>query len=166
MEQPSIQDEKELMDINDDAKTIVEIPRSKKKYKIGYLKSYCTEKVTKIILNAEPETPNSELTALSEMSKRSKVLHKVAAYIILNNWYKIVLFHPIVWRWMYYVNEYTSDQLLPIIIEGKKKIQVQAFSLGMAFSGMIMETTKTMTTKEAKAYQAELLSALGQNSEK
>ena len=49
MEQPSIQDEKELMDINDDAKTIVEIPRSKKKYKIGYLKSYCTEKVTKII---------------------------------------------------------------------------------------------------------------------
>ena len=66
---------------------------------------------------------------------------------------------------MYYVNEYTSDQLLPIIIEGKKKIQVQAFSLGMAFSGMIMETTKTMTTKEAKAYQAELLSALGQNSE-
>lgn len=64
------------------------------------------------------------------MSKRSKVLHKVAAYIILNNWYKIVLFHPIVWRWMYYVNEYTSDQLLPIIIEGKK-IQVQAFSLGI-----------------------------------
>ena len=49
MEQPTIQDEKELMDINDDAKTIVEIPRSKKKYKIGYLKSYCTEKVTKII---------------------------------------------------------------------------------------------------------------------
>jgi len=164
MEQPTIQDEKELMDINDDAKTIVEIPRSKKKYKIGYLKSYCTEKVTKIILQAEPESPNSELSVLTDIKKRSRLHHKAAALIILNDWYKIVLFYSIFWRWLFFVKEYSSDQLFPIILEGKKKIQAETYSLNMGFLALIMETKKEMTMKEAKAYQAELLLALERNS--
>lgn len=165
MEQPTIQDEKELMDINDDAKTIIEIPRSKKKYKIGYMKPYAQERFTKFILEAEPEAPNSELSVLIDIKKRSRLHHKSAAIIILNNWFKIKLFYPILWRWLFFVKEYTADQLTPIIIEGKKKMQVQAYSVNMAFLAMMMETVKTMTTKEAKAYQAELLSALGQSSE-
>ena len=164
MEQPTIQDEKELMAINDDAKTTVEIPRSKKKYKIGYMRPFSQERFTKFILDAEPDVPNSELSVLVDIKKRSRLQHKAASIAILNRWYKIVLFHWVLWRWLFFIKEYTADQLTPIIIEGKKKIQAQAYSVNMAFLAMMMETAKTMTTKEAKAYQAELLSALGQNS--
>lgn len=166
MQQPTIQDEKELMAINDDGKTIIEIPRCKKKYKIGYIKPYAQERFTKFILQAEPEVPNSELSVLTDIRKRSRLHHKAASVIILNDWYKIKLFFPILWRWLFFIKGYTPDQLQPIIVEGKKKIQVQDYSINMAFLAMMMETAKMMTTKEAKAYQAELLSAYGQNSEK
>lgn len=166
MIQPTTQDEKELLAINNDEKTVIEIPRSKKKYRIGYIKSYTQERFTKFILDAEPEAPNSELSVLTDITKRSRLHHKAAAVIILNDWFKIKLLFPIFWRWLFFIKGYTPDQLQPIIVEGKKKIQAADYSINMAFLAMMMETTKLMTTKEAKAYQAELLSAYGQNSEK
>lgn len=165
MQQPTIQEQQELIAINDDAKTVIEIPRSKKKYRIGYIKPYAQERFTKFILEAEPEVPNSELSVLTDIKKRSRLHHKAASIIILNDWFKIKLFHGFFWRWLFFIKGYGADQLLPILIEGKKKIPVQDYSIGMAFLGMMMETTKLMTTKEAKAFQAELLSAYGQNSE-
>ena len=164
MKQPTIEDEKELQAINDDSVTVIEIPRSKKKFKIGYIKPYAQERFTKLILEAEPKEPNSELTALTDMSKRSSLVHRSAAMIILNNWYKIKLFYPILWRWMFYVKEYDQDQLLPIVIEGKKKIQLESYLINMGFLGMMMETKKLMTTKEARVCQAELSSAFALNS--
>lgn len=164
MEQPTIQDEKELMDINDDAKTIVEIPRSKKKYKIGYMKPFSQERFTKYILEAEPETPNSELTVLTDIKKRSRLQHKAASIVILNNWFKVVLFHWITWRWLFFIKEYTADQLYPIISEGKKKIQLETYSINMVYLALMMESTKLMTTIEARAYQAALSSGFAQNS--
>lgn len=166
MEQPTIQDQQELIAINDDAKTVVEIPRSKKKYKIGYIKPYAQERFTKFILESEPEVPDSELSVLTDIKKRSRLHHKAAAIIVLNDWFKIKLFYQVLWRWLFFVKGYTPDQLQPIIVEGKKKIQVQDYSINMAFLAMMMETAKMMTTKEAKVYQAELLSAYGQSSEK
>jgi len=165
MEQPTVQDEKELMDINDDAKTIVEIPRSKKKYKIGYLKPYTQERFTKLILESEPEKGDTEFSVLTDIKKRSRLHHKSAAVIILNSWFKIKLLYPLLWRWLFFVMEYESDQLVPIILEGKKKIQVEGYWRSMALLSMMMETKKEMTMKEAKAFHQELSLAYAQSSE-
>ena len=128
------------------------------------MKPFSQERFTKYILEAEPETPNSELTVLTDIKKRSRLQHKAASIVILNNWFKVVLFHWITWRWLFFIKEYTADQLYPIISEGKKKIQLETYSINMVYLALMMESTKLMTTIEARAYQAALSSGFAQNS--
>ena len=156
--------EKELMNINDDTKTKVQIPYTNKSYNIGYQKPFTTERVTSVMLDAEPETPEAALTKTTNMSKRSKAIHKAASLIILNNFFAIKFLHPLFWRWLYYVKGYTAEHLFPVISEAKKKVPLASFSYSMVLLAMMMKTQKTMTTKEAKTYRAELLAEQERNS--
>ena len=157
--QPTNAEEQELLDINSCSKSVVRIPNTKSFYKIGWLKPYTSERFTEVIVRSETEVPISDIEALNQMSIKSKVPSKAASIIILNGYFKIRLLYPILWRYLYFVKEYTYEQLFPIILEGKKKIPLEGYSLDMALLGMMKETKMTMTRKEAKQYQAELLSA-------
>ena len=166
MKQPDNEQEKALLDINSETKSLVHIPYTNKSYRVGYMKPYCSEKITKLIVESEASVPKSEVDSMKLMSERSKLLSKASAYIILNNFFKINLFYPFLWRYFYFIKEYTYDQLFFILVEAKKKIQLEGFSLSMAFLHLMKETKMTMTTKEAKAYHQELLSAQEQASAK
>ena len=50
--------------------------------------------------------------------------------------------------------------MIPIIQEGKKKLPLTAHWMNMAFSVDMRNDWMKMTTKEAKEYQAELLSEM------
>lgn len=166
MEQPTKEQQKELLDINDDRVSKVKVDGRKKSAKVGYIKPFCQEQLTRLMVEEDITEAGTEVEALRLLSKKSPILHKFAAYAILNNFYKIKLFYWIKWRWMYYIEEWTYDQLLPIILEAKKKIQAGEFATGIVLAGQVKETRMMMTKQEAEQYQAELLSALGQHSER
>lgn len=165
---PSNEAQQELMDIDHGGKTKVSVPFTKKVYKIGYLKPYTTEKVTSVMLKGDAGLPDeaSEEEFMKLMSKKSKVLAKIASIIILNNFFKIKLFHAIHWRWLHYVKQYDYGQLMPIIMEGKKKIPVIPYAMSMGLSVTMMETMKNLTKKEAKQFHLELMQAQEALSEK
>lgn len=167
MNNPEIELEQELLDIDSNVGSKVNIPFSKDSVVVGWIKPYTSEKFTKLLVKSDIEVKKtSEKENLDLMSSKSKLLAQVASYIILNNFFKINLFHFIYWRYLYYWKEYTYAQLLPIIVEGKKKIQVVEYGLGIGLAGMMKESVMTRTMKEVESYHQELLLAQDQLSEK
>jgi len=162
VKQPTIEEQKELMDVATDAAAEIFLPNRKRPYKILYLKPYTTEKVTRFYVTAETlaKETSTEFETLEKMSVKSTEPHQAAAYIILNNFFKIKLFHWILWRYLYYIKEYNYGDLFLLLLEGKKKIQSVEYSMGMACVSQLTETKMGMTTKEAKAYQTELSSVV------
>ena len=57
---------------------------------------------------------------------------------------------------------YTDAQMMPIIIEGKKKIPLTAHWTVMAFTADMRTDWMNLTKKEAEQYQAERLLAANQ----
>lgn len=163
MNKPDKQDQKELLSINSNGKDVVDIPRTKDKYKIGWIRPFTTEKLSLLELKSGLEATTSE--SQENIKGRAKVLSKAASYIILNG-AKIFFFHWFVWRYLYYVKGYSFDQLLPIIQEAKKKVPQVKLYLGLTLVSHMKITNPTLTKEEADLFQAELSSALNLPSEK
>ena len=167
MKQPSKEAQQELISIDQNLPSIVEIPRSKKKYKITWLKPYTTNRVSQSFLENEvPEELKDGADTVKFMAKKVKVVSIIASYVILNNFWTIKFFHGLHWRWLFYVKQYDYEQLLPIIVEGKKKMGVQGYYVSMALAATMMDTLRMMMKTEAEQYLAELSSAQNQPSER
>ena len=93
-------------------------------------------------------------------------MSKICACIILNDFFKINFFSGIYWRYLYYWKQYSYDQLLMIVLEGKKKIPASEFALAIGVAAMMKDTILTMTTKEANSYLQELILAQEAHSNK
>lgn len=164
--QPTAKQEKELLDINSDNITLAHIKDAT--YRIRYMKPYTTEKVTEILVGNQVAITDemSEFEALEAMKDKSVAVHKCAAYIILNGYFKINLLHWALWRYLYYIKEYNYQDLMEIVEVGKKKIQLLGFLAAMASLETMKETKMMMTRKEAKPFLQELLQESGQASAK
>lgn len=141
IEQPTIEDEKLLNEVIEDSFDIVAIKDTKKKYKIGWLKKGTMRKISSETLK------DGEDDALSA---------KTAALVILNNYWKIKFFYPILWRWFFYIKEYSDDQLSEIIAVGKKKVPYIQFLTNTILVTGMRDTIMTMTKKEAERIRQEL----------
>lgn len=135
------EDEKELSAIANDEKT--EVVLGGKKIKIGWLKRATLRQFSSIMVSEKDE---------------SQVSCKLAATIRLNGYFKLKLFYPLVWRWYYYIKQYDDKELLPLITEGKKKVQLQEYWLIMMLSQDLRDTLQTMTREEANRMLQEQLS--------
>lgn len=135
IEMPSVEDEQLLNDVMEDSVDEVAIKGTNKKYKIGWLKKGTMRKITAVAL---------------EENKDDMLSAKTSALIILNNYWKIKLFYPILWRWFFYVKEYTDDQLSEILAVGKKKVPYVAFLTNTILVTGMKDTIMTMTKKEAE----------------
>lgn len=165
----------ELDNIDKNIKTDVKIPRSKLSYKIGYLKPDTSNRISRAVLineapsdlfnDDENSNPNPR-RVVGFMASKTKITAKMAAYIILNDFWKNSLFHFIYWRWLYYFRQLDFGQLAPVVIEGKKKMGAEGYYLIMASSVMMMDTMRTMTKAEAKEYLAVLSSETKPHSDK
>lgn len=135
IETPTIEDEQLLDSVMEDAKDEVSIKGTNKKYQIGWLKKGTMRKMTSVSL---------------EEGKDDMLSAKVAALVILNNYWKIKFFYPILWRWFFYIKEYTDDQLSEIIAVGKKKVPYIAFLTNTILVTGMRDTIMTMTKEEAE----------------
>ena len=159
IKQPSLIDEQELMDINDDA--VISVPIGGKNIEIGYIKPYTCERITALLVKSDIKTSReikTEFEGLELMKENSKRLHQFAAYGILNNFFKIKLWHWIKWRWMYYIDEINYNDLMLLTSIIKKKVPLAQYMTAMGLAGTIRETVMTMTKTQAQQYRQELLS--------
>lgn len=155
MIQPTVQDEKTLLSIQEDGKDIIAIPRTNKNISIGWLKGYTLERLSKLELYEGVRSTDEDTSRVIE--HRAKFMAKSASICILNG-LKIMFFHWIYWRYLYYVKGYTFDQLEPIIATAKKKVPAGSWYIGSALVSQMKITSMTMTQKEAERFRAALSS--------
>lgn len=155
MEQPNIQDEKLLLSIQENHKDEIIIPRTTKNVKIGWMRGYTLERLSKLELN-EGVKANDE-DSVKVIEHRSKFMAKAASLCILNG-LKILFFHWIYWRYLYYIKGYAFDQLEPIIRIAKKKVPAVSWYISLALVSQMKITNMTMTQKEAEQFRAVLSS--------
>lgn len=145
MNQPTIENQQELLSINENGKTEVVIPGTPDRVKIGWMKPYTLERVSRIILKKEGRIDDYD----------PKILSQLASLYILNG-IKILFFHRIYWRYLYYVKGYRYDQLLPIIETAKKKVPAEAYIKATILASGMKITPMSLTKEEAESIQAEL----------
>lgn len=158
---------KELNEITADKPSIVPIPGTNKEVKVYGVKPYTLEKITELWIerdiNAAPEDGAS---TLKSMCSEPYFAVREALYFVLNSWWKINLFHKFLTFWWGKVKGYTDEQMMPIILEGKKKLPLTAHWMIMAYSADMRTDMMKMTKKEAEQFRAELLSVANQLSSK
>ena len=135
IEMPNIEDEQLLNEVMEDSVDEAGIKDTKKKYKIGWMKKGTMRKISSVAL---------------EKGEDDTLSAKTAALIILNNYWKIKFFYPILWRWFFYVKEYTDDQLSEILAVGKKKVPYIPFLTNTILVTGMRDTIMTMTKEEAE----------------
>ena len=87
---------------------------------------------------------------LSKEKDETKVVAKCVAALILNHRVLIFLFYWFLWRWIYYVEEFTEEELLPFISVCKKKADALSYFVCMAYLTDMRDTTEKMTREDAK----------------
>ena len=163
MKQADINARKALNEITDNAPTEVQIPGTKKSVRLRGVKPYTLERITKLWLERDAmAVPEDSASTLKSMCSEPYFATKEALYYVLNDWLKINLFHRFLTFWWGKVKGYTEEQLLPIILEGKKKLPLTAHWMNMAYSADMRTDMVKMTKTEAEQFRAELLSAANQ----
>ena len=105
--QPNIESQNELNSIIENLPDFVKI--RKKIYKIKWLHPITIRKINQIILKEGND---------------DRASHQTAACIILNNFFKLKFIYPFLWRWFYYVKQYTEADLTEVIAVGKNSASI------------------------------------------
>lgn len=127
--------------------TVVEIPRTKKKYMIRTLTPNQLEDIAKLLFNKRGKTMTTE----ADIIQNTKIAAKAAALYLLPGYWKRKFTYWFMWRWFYYIKQYDNIQLQKILEVGKKKVPLNQFY------GTIMSLTEAkdslmrMRAKEVEA---------------
>lgn len=107
----------------------------KKKIKLRWIRGCVRDLMTDILLNESSE---------------SKVSAKCAAIIVLNGYWSTKLWYWLVWRWFYYVKQYTEEEYSPLMMMCKKKLGAENYFLLTTLMIGIKDTMMAMTRKETE----------------
>lgn len=163
MKQADVSARQGLNEVTENTPTIVHIPGTKKKVSIRGVKPYTLERITKLWLERDVmAAPEDSASTLKSMCSEPYFAVKEALYFVLNSWWKINLFHRFLTFWWGKVKGYTDEQMLPIILEGKKKLPLTAHWMIMVYSSDMRMDAVKMTKTEAEQFRVELLSVAKQ----
>ena len=153
MEQPSLDVQQLYLSLISNDPVEVEILRTKKKYKIRWLKNGQLEKLTRLLLHKksidEDKTTGSEV--MDAILEDAKLACKAAAIIILDGYWKLKFRYWYLWRWFYYIRQYDNIQLSKILEVGKKKVPLQQFYGTIMSLTEAKDTLMRMRTEEVEA---------------
>lgn len=155
IEQPNVSQERELASVMYNERD--EYQLRGKTLTMSWLRGSATDKLTRIMLKKERFAKDG--FPLDE----NKVACKCAAAIRLNGYWKILFFWWILWRWYFYIKQYSEFELMPMVELAQKKTPVKEyFELTTLLTGL-KETKMMMTRKELERFrtQAERSGAKG-----
>lgn len=159
MKRPDIKARREYQDIVSDIPTRVTIPGTRRTVSLRGVKPYTLERLTRLWQKREIAAGDDSASVLRSMCAEPYFAVREAVLFTLNSYWKIRLLYRLKSWWWGKVRGYTDSQMLPIIQEGKKKLQLTAHWTVMAYSTDMRSDLMKMTKKEAEQFQAELLSA-------
>lgn len=160
IEQPNESQQRAYKSLIENTPSTVGILRTKKKYKIYWLKNGCISMLSDLLIHkgkTDKEDAEAEDNVLRVIKTDSMLACKAAALIILNGYWKIKFKFWFLWRWFYYIRQYDSIQLQPILAEGKKKVPLIQFYgtttllIGVKDTLMQMRTTEVERTLQEQA---------------
>lgn len=105
--------------------TTITIPGTRRKVKLSGIKPYTIERLTLLWQERDANIPEDSSDTLKSMCVDPYFAVKLAVLFVLNSYWKIVLFYPIVWRIWAKWRGYTDEQMMPIIMESKKKFRLR-----------------------------------------
>ena len=125
MNQPELSTRILLAQLESNKSEYVEIPGSKRKFRISFLHDYTVQKITELLLEREDIEKAAKDGGANEVM-RSAVKHpyfsiKMAVLAVLNNPLKIALFYPFKWRWWAFVRRYNEAQMASVTMAVQKK---------------------------------------------
>lgn len=152
IEQPTEAEQREYKSIVEDTPTEVGILRTGKKYRIRWIKNGAIEKLSKLLIHAgdTDNAANAGPNVYEAICADAKLACKAAALFVLNGYWGIKFKYWFLWRWYYYVRQYDSIQLQPILAVGKKKLPlIQFYGTTTLLTG-VKDTLMQMRTAEAE----------------
>ncbi len=147
IKEATLDDEKKLLSVTENQADKVLVRG--KAFKVKWMHPGTTSWITRLML---------------EDGNDDKVLAQCAALIVLNGFWKAHLWFWLVWRWFYYVKQYTSEELFPLFELAQKKTQFQVRTAYLDCTILLTalkETKKQMTKAEAERFLRELRSDKG-----
>lgn len=149
--QPSLAARQAVMSIMNDTPTTITIPGTRHKVRLGFLRDCTVDKVTHLLLEREER---EELAESGEELMRSAAKHpylnlKIAVCYVLNDYWKLKLWYPLVWRWWAYVWRLNEAQVAAVLEGVKKKTSdfVLWYSMNIQSAQAIRADLKTMATR-------------------
>ena len=153
VEQPSLDAQQIYLSLISNDAEEVGILRTKKKYKIRWLKNGQLEKLSRLLLHKktidEKTTTGSDV--MDAILADNRLACKAAAIIILDGYWKIKFRYWWLWRWFYYVRQYDNIQLHDILEVGKKKIPLNQFFATIMSLTEAKDSLMRMRAKEVEA---------------
>lgn len=83
----------------------------------------------------------------------NKIIAQGAALIVLGGFWKTHLFYWLLWRWFYYIKQYSAAELTPILNTAQKKTASEvmaAYLNAMMLLHALSDAKKQMTKQEAE----------------
>ena len=153
VEQPSLNAQQIYLSLISNDAEEVGILRTKKKYKIRWLKNGQLEKLSRLLLHKktidEKTTTGSDV--MDAILEDNRLACKAAAIIILDGYWKIKFRYWWLWRWFYYVRQYDNIQLHDILEVGKKKVPLNQFFATIMSLTEAKDSLMRMRVKEVEA---------------
>ena len=164
--QPEVESQQEYLSLRDN--DCVEVLVRRKKYKVYPLRNGQIAKLSRLLLRKksveQPDGGEKKKVAdyLSDVLFDQKLACKAAAIFLQHGhlgWLKLKLRYWWLWRWFYYVREYTSKELAQLLTEGKKKVPLDEFLTTTILLTGVKDTLMMMRREEAERILQELSSA-------
>ena len=142
--------------------TVVEIPRTKKKYMVRTLTPNQLEDIAKLLFNKRGKTMTTE----ADIIQNTKIAAKAAALYLLPGYWKRKFTYWYLWRWFYYIKQYDNEQLQPIISAGYGSTPYVDFLQTMSILANQKDAQMRMTVQEAEKVMQEIAMKANNSSEK
>ena len=149
--QPSLAARQAVMSIMNDIPTEVIIPGTRHKVKLRFRRDCTVDKVTNLLLQREEQEETAEgAEALMRSAAKHPYLNlKIAVCYVLNDYWKLKLWYPLVWRWWAYVWRLNEAQVAAVLDCVKKKTSdfLLWYSMNTQSAKAIRADLKTMATQ-------------------
>jgi len=149
--QPSLAARQAVMSIMNDVPTVITIPGTKHKVRLGFLRDCTVDKVTHLLLEREEqeEAASDANELMRSVAKHPYLNLKIAVCYVLNDYWKLKLWFPLVWRWWAYVWRLNEAQVAAVLDCVKKKTSdcLLWYSMNTASTKAIRADLKTMATR-------------------
>ncbi len=149
--QPSLAVRQAVMSIMNDIPTVITIPGTKHKVRLKFLRDCTVDKVTRLLLEREEAEEQAEGAdeLMRSAAKHPYLNLKIAVCYVLNDYWRLRLWFPFVWRWWAYVWRLDEAQVAAVLDCVKKKTSdfLLWYSMNTQSARAIRADLKTMVTQ-------------------